>query len=141
MKSRTWLMVVMAWIAIVALAGCAGAENAAEKAGEAVGEAAERAGEAVGKAAENAGEAAGELAENAGETVGEMAEDAGEAVGDAIENARQALASKETELSELKKRVEGMSAQDLLSDEGKALKEKYDAVAREVEELKQKIAG
>lgn len=138
MSKKTRLsLTFMAMLAIVAFAGCGGADKAGEKVGEAI----ENAGEKAGEMAENAGEAVGEAAEAAGETVGEAVEKAGDTVAETIDDAKALLAEKESQLAELKQKVEAMSPQEMLSDEGKALKEKYDALVREIDEMKQKITG
>ena len=100
---------------------------------------AQEAGEKAAAAAEDAGAAAAEMG-------GEMAEEAQQAVENLTAEARAQYdevsakldASKE-KLAELEGKISGMSPQDLLTGDGKALKDEADQLKTEIGDLEAKL--
>lgn len=96
---------------------------------------AEQSAEAAGEAAEAAAEEAGAAAEGAAATGSEMVDEAA-AEGQAMYEAVQAkIAGKKDELAAVQEKISAMAPQDLLTDDGKALKEKADGLMAEIGEL------
>ena len=120
MMRRLFPCLMIATLALFGLTACQQAEEPAE--------AATAAAEAAGAAAEEAVVAAEEADAVAGEMVDEAAAEA-EAAYEAVS---AKLAGKKDELAAVQQKISEMSPQDLLTDDGKALKDKADSLMAEI---------
>jgi len=138
MMRRLFPCLMIATLALFGLTACQQAEEPAEAAtaaAEAAGAAAEEAVVAATAAAEAAGAAAEEAvvaAEEADAVAGEMVDEAAAEAEAAYEAVSAKLAGKKDELAAVQQKISEMSPQDLLTDDGKALKDKADSLMAEI---------
>ncbi len=135
MNVKKVLLILLCSIALAFVVGCGAAEESMDDAKDAMADAVDDAKDAAEDAVDDAADTAGDAYDAAKEGAEELADDAAAQ----LEEWKAALAEKETELEKLKEEVENLSVQDLASDKGKDLKDRYEKLKEEVQELRDKI--
>lgn len=120
---------LLAVLLIVCFAGC----------GETPEKATDAAEEAVKAATEAAETAGGEVVQKAADLAAQIADMTPEEIQAKADELKTTLTNKETELTELTKKLEGMSPADLAGDMGKQLQSKSDMLTKEIASLKEKL--
>jgi hypothetical protein len=132
--------VLVCALAVLGLA-CQKTADSAGEAGAALSEEAAEMGAAAGEAVEETGAAAAEgtaeMLQQAEAAVGELGDEA-KASYEAIASK---VAEKQDELKEIQQKLAGMAPQDLLSGEGKDLKEQAETLTGELADLKKELQG